>query len=344
MEQFLLGTYTRTESEGIYTIQLNHEAKQLEQLSLQAHLSNPTYLDTNSTGSLLFSVVKKDEMGGVVSYQRNQTTGTYDQVDEVLQEGAAPCYVSYDEPNALLYTANYHEGEVLLYRVSETGTLNLLDKVAHTGSSVHPNQEGPHAHYIARTRDRRFIVACDLGTDEVITYSVEDNRLHQTHVFQTPPGTGPRHLVFHPTLQTVYVIGELSNELLVLTYREDGSFALKQTVSLLPDDYSGESSGAAVRVSSDGAFVYASNRGHNSIVVYQVDSTNGTVTAIQWHPTFGETPRDFNLDAREHFLLIGHQHTPTLTLLERHADSGRLELRQKDVYAPEVVCIQRALP
>lgn len=339
MQDFLLGTYTRKGSQGIYKMSLHEEEKKMKDLELMEELSNPTYLDTSSDDSLLFSVLKADEKGGIASFKKNEGSNQYEQVDIHLQQGSAPCFVSYDEERQFLYTANYHTGAVSLFKTSEAGDLVFLDSVQHEGSSVHPNQESPHAHYIARTKDDRFLIACDLGTDEVITYAVEDNMLSLKHIFNAPSGTGPRHLTFHPFLDIAYLIGELNNQVLILEYKADGSFTLRQSVSLLPDNYIDENSGAAVRVSTDGLFLYGSNRGHNSIVVYQIDPRDGALEAIQWQPSFGDTPRDFNLDATERFILVGHQHSPDLTLFERDPKKGTLTMCQKNIYAPEVVCV-----
>lgn len=338
MQHFLLGTYTRQESKGIYRVSLNRQEKKLENLELIARVENPTYLDTSSDGSLLFAVLKEGELdGGVIAYKKNND-GLFDVVNTSTEEGAAPCFVSYDEKRNYLYSANYHKGEVALYGVSSTGAVSLLDSALHEGKGPHQNQDGPHAHYMQRTPDDQFVVSCDLGTDEVITYRVKEDALIQQHILKVTEGTGPRHLVFHPTLPVAYLVGELSSEILVLDYHSDGSFTAKQRISTVPEGYTGSNSGAAIRVSQNGQHVYASNRGHDSIVVYETHS-EGRLTTVQWQPTFGEVPRDFNFDETDTFLIVGHQNTPALTLLERDQTNGTLSVLQTDFFAPEVVCV-----
>lgn len=339
IQNFLLGTYTRKESKGLYAVSLNREEKKLENLTVISEVDNPTYLDTSSDGSLLFAVLKDaEDKGGLISYKQNDQD-QYDVLDSITEVGAPPCYVAYDEKREYLYSANYHKGEVALHRVDPSGQLTLLDSVQHEGKGPHKNQDAPHAHYMDRTKDDLYVVACDLGTDEVITYDIQEDTLIQKHVYKAPAGTGPRHLVFHPTLDIAYLVGELTSEILVLTYHTDGSFTWKETLSSLPDSYKGENSGAAVRISSDGTQLYASNRGHNSIVVYEIDAEEGTLTTAQWQSTFGNTPRDFNLDETGEFIIVGHQDTPHLTLLQRNQADGSLSLLQKEFYAPEVVCV-----
>lgn len=337
--QLLLGTYTRRVSDGIYSVDLNTETQKLENVSLLAKVGSPTYLDTNEDKSIIFSVINEDDQGGVVSLVK-QDDGSYSRQDKVVAEGAAPCYVAYDSDRDFVYTANYHDGEISVYKTDEKGTLELTDTVAHSGSSVHENQDAPHAHYSNLTPDGKFMVACDLGTDKVYTYAVDDDgQLNEVAQIDVAPGTGPRHLVFHPTLDLAYVFGELSSDVVVLAYdAESGEFSIEQTISTIPADHTSFNGGAAIRISSDGNFLYASNRGHDSIVTYSIDD-DGKLALVNYTPTEGETPRDFNLDPSEQYMIVGHQDTDNLTLFERDADEGTLSLLQKDVEAPEVVCV-----
>ncbi|GAB2485492.1 lactonase family protein [Alkalibacterium psychrotolerans] len=342
-QNILLGTYTKRESKGVYSIQLNTESKQLESLKHEAAVGNPTYIDGSEDMSLLFSVSKTDDgKGGLASFALN-AEGHYVKQDELLEEGAPPCYVAYDGDRRLIYTANYHKGEVAVYQTNSEGMLKLLDKAVHSGKSVHENQDAPHAHYFDLTPDRRFLVACDLGTDKVYTYQLdEENKLQEKAVVEVAPGTGPRHLVFHPDGQHAYVFGELSSEMLVFEYDSNkGEFSHLQTLPTIPDSHSGFNGGAALRITSDGAHLYASNRGHDSIVHFSVQS-DGKLERLEFTATEGEIPRDFNLTPDEKFLVVGHQDSDNLTLFERNSEDGTLTLLQKDVYAPEVVCVQFA--
>lgn len=340
-EKIILGTYTRKESEGIYSIELNTETKELENLKVEAAVGSPTYLDVSEDGSLLFAVLKEDDdHGGIVAFKKADD-GTYVTADVSTEKGAAPCYVAYDSSREFLYTANYHTGEVAVYQTNEAGSLTLTDKVAHSGKSVHENQKGPHAHYFDLTPDKNYLVACDLGTDEVLSYGVDnDGKLTELDRISVAPGTGPRHLVFHPNGQYAYLFGELSSDVIALSYDSDGG-ALNQiqTLSSIPEEHTDFNGGAAIRISPDGKFVYASNRGHDSIVIYSVQS-DGTLELVDYTPTEGAVPRDFSLDPTGKFAVVGHQDSDNLTLFERDEETGKLTLLQKDVYAPEVVCVK----
>lgn len=342
-QTLLLGTYTKRNSKGVYSIELDTESKQLKSLKHEATVGHPTFLDGNKDMSLLFSVSKTaDGKGGLASFLLTDD-GEYEKKDELLHDGAPPCYVSYDEDKNLIYTANYHKGEVAVYKTDSHGHLDLLDKAIHSGKSVHENQDAPHAHYFDLTPDRRFLIACDLGTDKVYTYQLDDdNKLNEIAVVNVSPGTGPRHLTFHPNGQYAYVFGELSSDMLVFEYdSEHGTLNYLQTLSTIPDTHDGFNGGAALRMTSDGLNLYASNRGHDSIVHFAVQP-DGTLKRRGFTATEGEIPRDFNLTPDEQFLIVGHQDSDNLSLFERNAADGALTLVQKDVFAPEVVCIQFA--
>lgn len=339
-QKILLGTYTKRESKGIYSIELDSDNKKLGNLKVEAtDIGSPTYLASSKDGQLLFAVAKTDDnQGGLAVYKKEKDAYTH--VDTYLAEGAPPCYVAYDETRARVYSANYHKGEVSVFSVNDQGELALLDTATHSGKSVHENQQSPHAHYFDLTPDHQFLIACDLGTDEVITYKLTDeDKLDEVDVISVEPGTGPRHIVFHPSEKYAYVFGELSSEVLAFTYNKNtGTLSHLQTLPSIPNKHTSFNGGAAIRLSADGKFLYASNRGHDSLVIYSVKE-DGTLELVDYVSTEGEVPRDFNLDPSDSFVVVGHQDSDNLTLFERNKEDGTLKLLQKDVYAPEVVAV-----
>ncbi|MGX4686568.1 lactonase family protein [Vagococcus sp. JNUCC 83] len=339
MEKFLLGSYTRRISEGIYGITLNTEKKELVHLTHLIKEDNPTYLDVSDKG-ILYSVAKDDDLGGVASYKKNNN-GSYSLINRVMVEGAPPCYVAVDNDRNVVYGANYHQGILYSYKLAEDGSLSLADKIQDDGKGPHENQDGPHVHYADLTPDNRLVV-CDLGNDTVYTYDVSNKgKLTEVAKFIATPRTGPRHLVFHPERPIAYLFGELSSDVLVLTYdSKTGSFKEIQTISTLPDTFSEFNGGAAIRISKDGKFLYASNRGHNSLVVYRVSDDGQSLETLQWISVEGDFPRDFNLSNDQNFVVVANQNSDNLTLFERDKETGLLTLLQKDVFAPEVVCVK----
>lgn len=337
--EILLGTYTRRASKGIYRVYLNKTNKKVEDLTLVAKVGSPTYLDTIKNKEIIFTIVNENDQGGIASLIK-QDDGSYKRQSAILADGASPAYIKYDAKRNFIYTSNYHKGEVAVYQTDANGNLELLDTVTHTGRSVHENQQSPHAHYSALTPDDKYLVVCDLGTDEVYTYTVTDaGKLQEVARLNVKAGSGPRHLVFHPTLDLAYLFAELSSEIITLAYdRDTGVFSVVDTVSTIPKDHTSFNAGAAIRISNDGQFLYASNRGHNSLATYSAGK-DGKLALVEYVSTEGETPRDFDLDPSNQFVLVGHQDSDNLTLFERNPDSGQLTLLQKDFYAPEVVNI-----
>lgn len=335
MEKILLGTYTRGASKGIYTIELDTDKEELRNLTLVAQENSPTYL-AQSKAKNLYNVTAVDQAGGVAAYDSH-----YHLLNTVTESGAPLCYLAVDEKRQLVYGANYHKGEVNVYQILADGSLEAADSLYHDEAcGPHENQDHAHAHYADLTPDQRLAV-CDLGTDRVYTYDVSTTgKLNQVAVYTAPAGTGPRHLVFHPNGHYAYLFGELDSTATVLSYNAaDGNFSQVQKVSTLPADYHDFNGGAAIRISKDGKFLYLSNRGHNSITVFAVSEPGDQLTFVQNIASQGDFPRDFNLNADDRFLVCGHQNSDNLTLFERNPHTGKLALIEKDIYAPECVCV-----
>ena len=214
----------------------------------------------------------------------------------------------------------------------------MADKVQHTGHGPHENQASPHVHYTDLTPDQ-YLVTCDLGTDEVITYDVDlEGKLTKLATYNCNPGAGARHLVFHHHYKIAYLICELNSTIEVLIYDGVGEFEQMQVISTLPDDYSGFNGTAAIRLSKDGKFLYASNRGHDSIAVYSI-LADGSLELLEVVPTNGKNPRDFDLSPDQEFLIAVHQDSDNATVFKRNPETGRLAELSNEFHVPEAVCI-----
>ena len=255
------GTYTRRSSEGIYKADFDTSTGKLANLTLIAKEPNPTYLAFDKQQNL-YSVGTEHGEGGIAAFNKAGQL-----LNHVVAEGAPLCYVSVDEARSLVYGANYHKGQVLVYRRQENGSLKLVDSDVHIGYGPHENQAAAHVHFADLTPDK-YLVTCDLGTDEVVTYEISDyGRLNRLEIYHATPGAGPRHIVFHPHYKIAYLICELNSTIEVLIYDGDGQFERLQTISTLPEDFSEFNGTAAIRLSADGRFLYGSPRGPNSIAV-----------------------------------------------------------------------------
>ena len=312
-----LGTYTKKASKGIYQLELNQD--HLTNLELLHEVDNPTYIDLE--GNTLFSVVKEGSQGGIAYFKDDLL------VNQVIEEGAPPCYVSSIPSKGLVFSANYHGGRVNTYALSN-GALVDHQKLSFG--------EGSKAHYIQYDANLDRVLVCDLGLDRVYAFRInEENKLVLSATYQADAKTGPRHLVVHPETKLVYVFTELSSELHVVDFSND-DVKLIEKVSALPEGVDAQKWGAAIRLSNDGRFLYVSNRGHDSISVFKLGET---LELIQNVPTEGVQPRDFNLSPCGKYCVVANHDTNNLTLFAIDQTTGLLSLIQKDFEAPEAVCV-----
>lgn len=333
-EKIFFGTYTRKSSQGVYQAILDTDKQTLSQPTPAIKIGGPTCLRLTKAGSLL-AVTAKEDQGGLSSYSATDFTVN----NAILHEGASPCYIGVDEARQLVYSANYHKGEIIVYRINPDQTLTQTDSVVVTGNGPREEQDSAHVHYTDLTPDDR-LTAVDLGSDRIYVYDVSDaGTLSQVSVLKMPAGYGPRHLVFAPNGQYAYLAGELSSQISTLQYdAANGSLTLLQTLPTIPADWTEHNGAAAIKMSSDGKFVYVSNRGYNSLAVFAVQ-TDHQLKLVQQISTAGDFPRDFALDATEKFVVCANQNTDNVTLYSRNQTTGELTCLQKDVLVPEGVCV-----
>jgi 6-phosphogluconolactonase len=217
--------------------------------------------------------------------------------------------------------------------------------VQHKGSSVHPRQQGPHAHWISADPTGRYVLAADLGTDQVVIYQYDERGGQIAPNPEMPaatvtPGAGPRHFAFHPQGQFGYLINELNSTVTAFTYDgQRGKLTALQDISTLPAGFQGENTTAEIAVSPDGKFLYGSNRGHHSIAVFAIDQHTGRLTAVSHHPTLGEQPRNFAIDPTGTYLLAANQRTGNVVVFRRDRAAGRLEPTGHQLEVPKPVCV-----
>ncbi len=344
------GTYTnaKTESQGIYRSRLDLVTGHLSPAELAAPAKDPAFLALHPNGKFLYALdessdPKRTPTTGLSAYAINPTTGVLTLLNQQTPGGPGPCHLAVDATGQTLLVANYSGGSVSAISVQPDGHLGALGSVVkHTGASVNPGrQKAPHAHGIYFAPDHRFAFAPDLGIDRVVGYRVDPAAAtlalveSGTGVPPTsvtpgatlPPGSGPRHLTFHPTGKFVYVINELLCTMTAFTYESTaGTLTSIQTISTLPP---GEAvpkgtSTAEVQVHPNGKFLYGSNRGANTLVVYTIDGKTGQLTYLENVSTLGQTPRHFALDPTGTWLLAENQDSSTVAVFRVDPKSGRL--------------------
>jgi 6-phosphogluconolactonase len=306
-------------------------------------VTNPSFLAASDGGTHIYAVCESDG-GAVAAFRRDPGTGALTELNRQSSGGNGPCYVSVDPTGRYALVANYGSGSVAALPIADDGSLGEASSVVqHEGSGPNADrQEGPHAHMILPTPDGRFILAVDLGTDEVITYRLDtgSGQLERVSALKTAPGAGPRHVAFAPNGRTVYVITELANTLMTCDYDpETGALETRQTLSTLPEGYDEVSYCAHVLVSPDGRFVYGSNRGHDSIAAFVVAGESGEVDLIGHAPTRGNFPRHFTLDPDGTRLLVANQNSDNLAILARDPDTGLLSEESVIEGIPSTVCL-----
>ena len=342
-----IGTYTSSTSEGIYVYRLNSDTGELKMFS-SIKSENPSFLTLDRSKRFLYAVNELKEFAGqasgAVSAYAIDAAGKLKFLNQQPTLGADPCYVTVDRRRSSLLVANYTGGNITLLPINRDGSLDqVADRKQHEGKGIKEQQNGPHAHCIILDPSERYALAADLGIDKVMIYSFSP-RLHELLPAKQPsvslkPGAGPRHLTLHPNGRFLYAINELDSTLTTLKYSA-GTLTTMDTVSTLPEGFTDVSYCADVHVSPSGKFLYGSNRGHNSIVVFALDASTGKPTLVEHVSTEGKWPRNFVIDPTGKFLLVANQHTDNVVVFNIDAQTGRLKPSGHVATVPIPVCLK----
>lgn len=345
-----VGTYTNTKaaSKGIYAYRYNASTGELKSLGLAAETENPSYLAVDPTRRFLYAVnelqsYQGEKSGAVTAFSIDHSSGTLTQLNQVASRGEDPCYISLDKTGKYILVANYTSGNIAVFRMQKNGSLGEATAfVQHHGSGANKaRQEGPHAHFIKTTVDNRFALVSDLGLDKIFVYRFDAASGSLTPndpmAADLPPGEGPRHLSFAPDDKFAYSVNELKSSATAFTYdAAHGTLQPFQTLSMLPQNFTGQNDGAEIHVHPNGRYVYASNRGHDSIAQFSVDPKNGSLTLVHNFPIFGKTPRDFELDPAGTHLLVAGQDSNNIVVFRIDPATGELT-RTSSVDVPSPV-------
>jgi 6-phosphogluconolactonase len=348
-----VGTYTsKTSSKGIYAYRFDANKGQLTPIGVSAETVDPSFLAVHPNGKYLYAVNEignfNGEVSGAVSaFAIDAKTGALKLLNQVPTRGAGPCYGSLDKSGSFLLVANYDSGSIASFPVRADGSLGTASGfVQHSGTGPDKQrQEGPHAHWIGTSPDNRFALAVDLGLDQVIVYGFDPDKGVFTPMLsgfaKLKPGSGPRHLAFHPDGKFAYVLSEMASSVTVFSYKtKTGSFSALQTVSTLPNDYSGPKEAAEIAVHPSGKFLYTSNRGHDSIAVFSIDQKKGTLKSLGQVLTGGKTPRHFAIDPTGTYLLAENQESNNIVVFHIDPASGGLTPTGQTVEVPAPVCLR----
>ncbi|MCB0650643.1 MAG: lactonase family protein [Saprospiraceae bacterium] len=339
---FYVGTYTDGDSQGIYKYSLSEDGH-LKKTGLAATAENPSFLALSPDKRFLLAVNETHPEGGAGMVESFKIKGdTLLLINQRSSGGADPCFVTINESGYVL-TANYTGGNVGLLKLNKNGSLtDLLDVEQHTGSGTTDRQEGPHAHSTWFTADGNNVISVDLGTNELWFSQIDSKQEklvpNDPQKLAMRPGAGPRHLAFHPNGNWIYVINELDNTIDLVQKGETGLYEAVAFFPTLPLGYSEPSFCADIHISSDGKFLYASNRGHNSIAIFSINESDGFLQWAGHENVQGKWPRNFSISPDGNFLLVANQHSNNIVSFKRDKDNGYLEFVDQ-IEAPSPVCI-----
>ena len=347
------GTYTTGKSKGIYVAPFDSTTGKLGAPQLAAETTNPSFLAIHPSHHFLYAVGEMSgtgkKAGAVSAFALDAATGKLRLLNQESSGGSGPCYVGLDNDGKNALVANYGSGSVAVLPIRDDGTLCAPSaEVQHSGSSVNPaRQKGPHAHSIFLDSANHFAFAPDLGLDKIMSYRFDAAKGTLTPnnppFASAAPGSGPRHLAFHPNGQLAYVVNEMACT--VTAFRYDythGVMTEIETVSVLP---TGESvqpnySCAEIRVQPNGTTLYASVRGHDTIAVFTLYPVSGKLKLIQNAPTLGKIPRNFNFDPSGKWLLAAHQNSDNIVVFSVDRHTGKLTPTGQQIEVGACVCVK----
>lgn len=353
-EQILFGTgqIFEGQGEGIHIYRMDPATGALRAHDTAGEIENPSYLAFHPAGRFLYAVnelksYNGEPTGTLSAFSLDADTGRLQFINKVATHGTDPCHVTVDGTGKYAFVANFASGSVAVLPIREDGGLEQASQVIqHQGSSIDPvRQSGPHAHSVTLDTTNRFAYIPDLGLDKLMIYHFDADlgklETHEQGFLQTKPGAGPRHFVFHPGDNYAYLINELDSTILSLGYDgETGAVVEIQTVSTLPGDFQGNSTCADIMVDPTGRFLYASNRGHDSIAIFRIDGSSGKLEPVGHESTRGKTPRNFTIDRSGRFLFAANQDTDNVVHFRIDGQTGRLTPTGQVTPAPTPVCLK----
>jgi len=346
-----VGTYTDHGSKGIYAFRFDSSTGKLTSLGLAAEAAEPSFLTVDSRGRFLYAANETlnyngQPTGAVSAFAIPPKTGKLALLNQVSSRDEGPAHITLDRTGKYAFVSNYTLGSVAVFPVLKDGRLGEATSfVQHKGSSVNPQrQKGPHAHAVALSPDNRFAVVADLGLDQLLVYpfdAAKGTLGAKPQIVRASPGAGPRHLVFSADGQFLYVINELQSTVVAYSYNVvTGTLLQLQTISTLAKGFSGNSTAAEIEISPSGKFLFASNRGDDSIAVFAIDLHTGTLTQVETDRTGGKTPRNFAIDPTGSWLLAANQDSDQIVVFRIDGKTGHLVRTGEVPQVPSPTCLK----
>ncbi len=343
-----VGTYTRNESEGIYSFSMEGNTGNLTLKKIIPGIQNPSYLTISFGGERLYTVnelndYQGEKSGSISSFVVDKKRGDLKFLNRKATRGGAPCYISVDRQEQYIFVSNYLGGNIAVFSVGDKGQIGeMTDCKQHYGSGITKRQQSPHPHSIITDPFNNFVFVPDLSLDKIMIYDFKKGKLEKGKIDHavTEAGAGPRHILFHPEISFVYVINELDSSITVFEYYpEQGSLQKTQKITTLPSEYDQGNICADIHIHPSGDYLYASNRGHDSIAIYEINKENGHLSLLDFQDTRGKTPRNFCIDPAGKFLLVANQDSDNIVIFKIN-EQGKLEFTGNKVRVPDPVCVK----
>lgn len=344
-----IGTRTGGDSQGIYQADFDPVTGKLTAPILAAEYRHPGFLAQHPTRPILYAIGQPkaafpDGSSSVATFSIGKD-GKLELLGELSAGGKGACHLAVDASGGTLAIANYGDGRISTIRLNDQGVaMEVVSVISNRGSGARqPRQDGPHAHGVYFDKANRHLFVPDLGLDQILIYPFDaaSSKLGvPLTALATAPGAGPRHMAFSPDEKHAYVINELDNTVLAASHQAGaGKLTALGSLPTLPADFSAQNTTAEIEVHPNGKWVYASNRGHDSIIVYQRDAASGTLKFVQHAPCGGKIPRHFKIDPSGKWLLCAHQDSNTISVLALDPATGMLEKPIHTVPAPNPICV-----
>ena len=328
----LVGAYTnKTSSKGIYAFDFDSESGQLTPTGVAAETPNPSWVAIHPNGKWVYAANESGKQSTITAFSLDAKTARLTQLNQLPALGEDPCYLSFDKTGKFLFVANYTSGNVVVFPILADGKLGEHTASVKDAGTPGPNKErqgGPHAHWVQASGDNRFVFVSDLGLDAILIYRFDASKGTLTPgnpaSAKLAAGAGPRHVAFSPNGKFVYAVSELNSTVTAFSYdASNASFHELQITSTVPELFTGRNDTAEIAVDPTGKWLFASNRGHDSIAVFAIQP-DGTLRRAGDYPTGGKEPRHFAIDPTGHFLLAENQNSNTINVFRIDLSTGTL--------------------
>ena len=353
-----VGTYTnKTESKGIYAYEFDSDTGKLTPKGVAAETPDPSWVAVHPGGKYLYAANEAGKASAVSAFAVDAKSGKLTLLNQMPSLGEDPCYLSFDKTGKYVLVANYSSGTIAVFPILVDGRLGEHSALLKDQGATGPNkehQQGPHAHWIETSMGNGTVFVADLGLDRVMTYKFDavkgtlgaspaagPRQAFVQKALELSPGTGPRHVAISKVTdfrRFLYVLGELDSTITVFATTKEGIFGgAIQKVPMLPAEFSGRNDAAEIEIHPTGKFLYASNRGHDSIAIFAIDPAKGTLTFLARVPTGGQEPRHFAIDPSGKYLLAENQFSNDIVIFKIDAATGGLTPTGQVVEVPSPV-------